>query len=122
MCRVKSFLGCISLETFGLFLGWTGFVLGIVIAVPLMFLIVFGLSEFGKMDKGDKWRIEVDRKSKLRSFQSSNPPSFQVNRTYLLPGRVVIGVCIITLVLCCLFVYVCLELINGIETVSQKKL
>lgn len=38
---------------------------------------------------------------------------------YLEPfsGRIIIGVCIIILLLCCLLVYVCLELIDGIETV-----
>ena len=102
MCRVKSCLGCLKLETFGLIVGWGSFVGALAVAVPMIFLIVFGFSELGN-------KISINVFSKLYS-------SFNC-----IPGRTVIGACIVILIFCCLLVYVCLELIEGIETVSNLK-
>lgn len=56
MCRVKSFLGCIKLETFGLFIGQLELVLAVAVAIPSILGIVvavFAASFFGFSVKGE---------------------------------------------------------------------
>lgn len=56
MCRVKSFLGCVRLETFGLLIGQLELVLAVAVALPSVLGIiaaVFAASFFGYSVKGE---------------------------------------------------------------------
>lgn len=100
MCRVNSFLGCVMLETFGLFVGWFDMILTIIVT----FLSILGIV------------VYIIEQSKIIK------PCFFLPRIqhFDLSDGIGIVICIVVLIVFFLIACVCKELIKGVETVSVE--
>lgn len=104
MCRVNSFLGCIRLETFALFIGWFYMILLIIGAFISILAIIVSIIELGKVAYQDLTNLQYHFSCKIHDIFK-----------YL--DGVAIAISLLVLILCFLMACICKQLVEGVETV-----